>query len=520
MQLDRLAVQMRLRNPWEAMDLGFAMARTWMPQIYGAWLAVAVPLYALALVLLPPQWATLVLWWLKPVLDRVVLHVLASGVFGDLPQVRATLRALPQALTPGLLASLTWLRFAPARSFNLAVWQLERQRGAAARTRLRQLQRRVGGNAVWLTTVCLHFELALGLSIAALYDLLVPGSETAEVGLFQLLYGNPDAAQWAMALIYFAVVTVLEPAYVAAGFALYLNRRTALEGWDLELALRRMSQRLSAGADTPPAGQPVPPAAQPPAPSATTVAAAFLCTAALALAIASAPSQAQPVAPDADPAPSAARDAAIEVKEVYKRPELDPYEQRTQVEYLGSAKKREPRAARSFWRDVVGGAIGEVIRILAWAAVGLALVFLIYHLLRRYGLLDPRPEARALMPATLFGLDVRPETLPQDVAAVASQLARDGKVLQALSLLYRGALATLLHRDGVELAGGDTEADCLRKSRARVPAPVQAYFADLLGAWQQAAYAGREVPSTAVEALCAQWALHFSAQRAATEAAL
>ena len=212
--------------------------------------------------------------------------------------------------------------------------------------------------------------------------------------------------------------------------------------------------------------------------------------------------------------------AATVVKEVYKRPELDPYEQRTQVEYLGSVKKREPRAARSFWRDVVGGAIGEVVRILAWAAVGLALVFLIYHLLRRYGLLDPRPEARALMPATLFGLDVRPETLPQDVAAVAGQLARDGKVLQALSLLYRGTLATLLHRDGVELAGGDTEADCLRKSRARVPAPVHAYFADLLSAWQQAAYAGREVPRTAVEALCAQWALHFSAQRAATEAAL
>ncbi len=30
---------------------------------------------------------------------------------------------------------------------------------------------------------------------------------------------------------------------MAAGFALYLNRRTALEGWDLEVQLRRIAQR-------------------------------------------------------------------------------------------------------------------------------------------------------------------------------------------------------------------------------------------------------------------------------------
>jgi hypothetical protein len=506
MQLDRLAVQLRLRNPWEAMDLGFAMARAWMPQVYGAWLAVAVPLYALALVLLPAQWATFVLWWLKPALDRVVLHVLANGVFGDLPRVRATLRALPQALVPGLFASLTWLRFAPARSFNLAVWQLERQRGAAARARMRQLQRRVGGNAVWLTAVCLHFELALGLSIVALYDLLVPGTEGAEVGLFQLLYGDAQATQWAMALIYFTVVTVLEPAYVAAGFALYLNRRTALEGWDLELALRRMSQRMSSRTEPPPAG------AQPPAAPTPAVTVALLCTAAIVLALAAPPSHAQAVSPL--PASGAARDPAVEVKQVYQRPELDPYEMRTRLEYLGPSKKRPPRAPDSMWRNLLGGAIGDLVRILAWAAVGLALVLLVYHLLRRSGLLERRVEGPAFVPSTLFGLDVRPETLPPDPAAVASQLAREGRILQALSLLYRGALATLLHRDGVELAGGDTEADCLRKSRARVPAPVHGYFAELLGAWLQAAYAGREVPRAAVEALCAQWPLHFGERRA------
>ncbi|MCU7958847.1 MAG: hypothetical protein KZQ58_02400 [gamma proteobacterium symbiont of Bathyaustriella thionipta] len=47
-----------------------------------------------------------------------------------------------------------------------------------------------------------------------------------------------------MAFCYQAAVFLLEPFYVAAGFSLYLNRRTLLEAWDLELAFRKMSQRI------------------------------------------------------------------------------------------------------------------------------------------------------------------------------------------------------------------------------------------------------------------------------------
>src|SRR5206468_3106666 len=47
---------------------------------------------------------------------------------------------------------------------------------------------------------------------------------------------------------YAAAVLLLEPFYVAAGFALYLNRRTLLEGWDIEVSLRRLAQRHAAAA--------------------------------------------------------------------------------------------------------------------------------------------------------------------------------------------------------------------------------------------------------------------------------
>ena len=42
----------------------------------------------------------------------------------------------------------------------------------------------------------------------------------------------------AVALAALGKILLLEPLYVAAGFAMYLNRRAELEAWDLEQELR------------------------------------------------------------------------------------------------------------------------------------------------------------------------------------------------------------------------------------------------------------------------------------------
>ena len=81
----------------------------------------------------------------------------------------------------------------------------------------------------------------------------------------------------------------------------------------------------------------------------------------------------------------------------------------------------------------------------------------------------------------------------------------------ALSLLYRGALTTLLHRDHIELTSGDTEADCLLKTRTRIADPAYLYLAGLLGAWQGAAYAHRMPNQPEVERLATDWPGFFGA---------
>lgn len=244
MDLERLSVTLRQRNPWEAIDLGFAMAREWWRDLYGVWLAVLIPLAIVACLLLPAYWAGLLVWWLKPALDRIALHVLASAVFGSRPSWREALRAFPSYARNGLIGSLLWRRFSLARSFTLPIRQLEDARGKSGRARIVQLQRRVRSQAVWLTVICLHFETVALISFIGLYVLLVPASEESVSSAFSWLQHLDDSHRaYLGAGLWIAAIALIEPLYVAAGFALYLNRRTVLEGWDLEVQLRSIAQQ-------------------------------------------------------------------------------------------------------------------------------------------------------------------------------------------------------------------------------------------------------------------------------------
>src|SRR6185503_33052 len=156
MQAADIAIGLRRRSPWEAMDLGLTMLQRWWRPVYVPHLLFALPLMAAALGVgwwLERAWVALaIVWWLKPVYDRVVLHVLSRAVFGELPGIGAVLRAWREWLGTGvLLALLPPWRLDWARSFNLAVRQLEGQRGKAARQRRSLLGRRARGYAVWLS---------------------------------------------------------------------------------------------------------------------------------------------------------------------------------------------------------------------------------------------------------------------------------------------------------------------------------------------------------------------------------
>ena len=217
--------------------------------MWGTWFEVYLPAAFVLHALFREQlWiAPLVLWWLKPVFDRFVLHVVSRAVFGDAPTVADALAAWRDILRPGLVAGLAWYpRLSLARSFNLPVWQLEKQTGGAARRRWAALGRRMRGYAVWLTIVCLHFEVLVMVSLGIVVALLAPAGGDVAFEFSELFRGSSGEGRWGWfdSACYVAAVSIVEPLYVAGGFSLYLNRRAILEGWDIELALRRLDERL------------------------------------------------------------------------------------------------------------------------------------------------------------------------------------------------------------------------------------------------------------------------------------
>ena len=462
MQPADIAVELRPRSAWEAIDLGLSMLQRWWRAVLvphaAVLLAVALAASALGAWLERPLVTLILLWWLKPLYDRVVLHVLSRAVFGEVQGARASLGAardwLKSGLGNGLLTALL-LRLWPdmARSFSLPVRQLEGGRGRAARERLAVLGRRTRGSAVWFTLVCLHFEAVLFWSLLAVTTLLVPAKAYEARGFLELLWRGNGA--WAQVAAYAATLLVIEPFYVAGGFALYLNRRTLLEGWDLEVALRRLAQRHGA------------------------LAAALLL--ALGSLLAPGPTYAQ-------------KSAKQEIAEVLKAPEFA--HEREVLRWQRRPHGEAPRANLALM-----AIIAEALRALAWVLVGAAIVYLAWQLFRALPRLAGAPREAYRPPATLFGMALAPESLPADVAAAASALAREGKTREALALLYRGALSQLVHRRGVQLLSSHTEAEVL----GRAPIESAAYLSRLVEAWRACAYASRAPAPGAVETLAREY---------------
>ena len=484
MQPADIAVTLRRRTPWEAMDLGLAMLQRWWRLCFAPHLIVGALVVALAWAIgwwLERPWLSLlIVWWMKPLYDRVVLHVLSRAVFGELQSTREVLtRRSSEWLGAGLLPYLL-ARWWPdmSRSFNLPVRQLEGQTGGAGRERRAVLGRRASSYAVWLTVVCLNFELVLYWSLERLAQIFLPakafeGRSLADVFATGDLFTHGDLLPYALA------VMLVEPFYVAAGFALYLNRRTQLEGWDIEVALRRIAEH---GVKT----------------AATAVAAALLaCVALFCL----------PVAPagaaDPDGASAAEKNPRQEIAEVLKAPEF-PHQvdiKRWQRRDPGEAPVEDGKPQRrSSGGFNLGAGLARAVQVIFWVAAIGALAYALWwaaRMLPRSRDAAPEPYRP---PASLFGMELAPDKLPADVAAAALELARGGRLREALSLLYRGALSDLVHRRGVELLSSHTEAEVLVLAQKALPAQGW-YLENLVKAWRLSAYARRDPTAADVERL-------------------
>jgi hypothetical protein len=508
MRLSDATAVIRPRTTWEAMDLGVLLSQRHRRLLMTSWAIVTLPVFALLSWVLwdSPSLAVFIFWWLKPAFDRLPLYILSKAMFGETPTLKQALRQFPRLLQPQLLVSLTWRRLSLSRSFLMPVVQLEGLSGEPRQQRLQVLLQRNAGAARWLTIIGVHLESALWIGLMVLFYMFLPQQVELDWSWQTLITAATQDWRWLEHLtnaFYALVLIVWEPVYVACGFSLYLNRRTVLEAWDIELVFRRMRQRLSSA-------------------SVPLLLAAFLLMPTVQTVWAAEPviSPDSPRLLDQPLTSQASRDS---IKAILDQPPFKNKESVTRYRF-GEDQPAADTAddnPTTEWLEALlklldnqrFGAAATLIEVLLWGVVISAIGLLIWHyrdglqaFVRRRPALNNK-VARPL-PQQAFGLDLNRETLPADIAASAERLWQTHP-REALGLLYRGLLSHLLHDFNLLLKPADTEGQVLERIEQLQQPALLAFSKNLTGHWQNMAYGHRLPPAHLQQELCDGWRALF-----------
>lgn len=507
MQLNDATMAIRPRSAWEALDLGILLARRHARLLIVSWALLTLPVFALISLLLwqHPSLSLLLFWWCKPLYERLPLLILSRALFGATPTLRDSFRALPGVLRPQWFSSLTWRRFSLTRSFDLPVVQLEGLSGATRQQRLTVLRQRDSGPARWLTIVGAHLESGLWLGAIALLYMLIPQQLLADWSWHDLLEldGNWLWFEHLTNLLYVLVLMIWEPIYVASGFSLYLNRRTILEAWDVELSFRRLLQRLT----------PLIPAM---------VLAACLILNPFAMKVDAAPERQPPATAQGHQSerllnqPLTSKAAREQVAQLLDQPPFRNQETVTRWRFGDEQADGEPGWLARLLDALLGTAtlqrsIGHLtagIEALLWAA----LFGLTAYTLWRYRdwlrlhlpALRIAEKKRQPMPVRLFGLELQPQSLPQDVAGEVERLWQ-ANPREALGLLYQALLSHLLHDRRLPLKTAHTEGEIMELLRQHDHPAHVAYAQMLTHHWLNLAYGHQVPPDSIKDELCTKW---------------
>lgn len=470
MKLEAVRAELRPRSDWEAVDLGLALTRQDFRALSAAWWLGMLPaVLLLPLMLEHPFWYGLLFWWWIPVGSRMVLFRLSRRLFGETPGWRDLLREFPRAVVRRFGYRMLWARLSPWRPLTMPVEDLEGLRGADYATRCRVLMRRGDSTVIILAMWRLFLTVWLTLTVFFTMLLFVPEGAAPEWQETLLLWWDGAGADPPASLVVgvaasLAVAMWLVDVFsVGAGFGIYLNYRTWIEGWDVELAFRRLANRLRG-----------------------------FTAAVVALLVLGAGDR---LAAQVEEGPKE------RIGEVLAHEDFTIHKEKYR-DYSGSS------SSRGYSGPSPGGflaVLGELVKFLAIGGAIFLLAWLIYRYRHVFGRRGGARAPKAPDPTrVVMGMDVAPESLPKDVPTRALELWRAGRRHEAMSLLYRASISWMIARGGVEIAESDTESDCLRRAREAGAGHLD-FFQRLTGEWMQLAYAEQAPTDAAMEGLCGSW---------------
>ncbi|WP_444895789.1 DUF4129 domain-containing protein [Microbulbifer sp. SSSA005] len=528
MQIKNLAVRARLRSPWESVDLGIALARKYWWQLFIVYLLPAAPLFALCYWLFPesPTLSILFIWWLKPVFDRLPLFMISRALFGSPVSIGEALKHFFSQNRRDWFMWLTLRRLSPTRSFDMPVTVLEQSTGKARTSRLGVLHRKHSGAATWLTLTLYHIEIFLLAALSVMAFLFIPEQYSDGIDWIPLLQGDTQWLEWMYNGLYLFVMAAVAPFYIVSGFCLYIGRRIELEGWDIEIQFRDLLERQQREQESHRRRKP------------STAALILICGLTFGSLIPAPPASAASL--------ETPQQAQEHIDEILAD---DDFHQMKEISGWRKKDKSETEAVKEKFPDWLinfiewlfenskdtpevddevkwGPTIAKILELLLW----IGLVFGLGYLLWRHHdkilqslKWQPKPKKKQPVPETLFGLDVRQSSLPDDVCAEVMRLWAEGDKRASLGLLYRATLSHLI--EDFEFYFGDhlTESECAQLVHVRQQEPnelqrpvspaLSQFVQELTANWQQLAYAHRPPKEAQVNSLCSQWQEEFGNDR-------
>ena len=355
--------------------------------------------------------------------------------------------------------------------------------------------------------------MALWFGIVSLFYMLLPAQIELNWTWESLV--NAASGEWLWLehlsnLTYVLLLILWEPIYVACGFTLYLNRRTALEAWDIELVFRRSRQRLTGVAYAMLLGcglllMQVPSSAM----AATT---ANSCPLPIE----------DPMGPEAErllKQPLTSLEAQESIGQLLDQPPFEHRETVTRWRLGEEPKEPSEEDAKAliellekffklteFWKSVDGVAL--FFEVLLWAALFSMIAWLLWRYRDWLSTFAGRlrlPQARKYQPPEqLFGLEVAPQSLPADIPGEVERLW-DEQPRAALGLLYRALLSRMLHEQRLPLKSSHTEAEVLQLVQALQQKDLSHFSQALTRHWQNLAYGHRLPPAALKQGLCTAW---------------
>lgn len=490
MDLEKISVKIRPRQGFEAIDLGFIMARNWYFPMLATWLAVALPVYLLLQYLLwaEPLWLMFVFWFFKPYYERLALYYLSRRLFGD----KLTAKQLFKKLLPislGQFVPTFLLRFSVARSFEMAVLMLEQQTAAKRAARLRMLKQTRTFYGLRLTLLGVHAELVIYLSLIAVVYFFLPQSLKFD-SLLDFMANEGVLISHVFNFAYFMAMAFFAPFYIAAGFSLYLNQRTWLEAWDIELSFKRIAKRLQ--------GQ-------------LSSIVGIVVTVVFVAAIIAMPAQ------NAHAQTVEKQQLKQTLNTILEGEEYGQLQYQTkwhstrqkkdeqELKWLEKTFKFLVNMADAVHRMSLLDVVSSILKWVIYITLAALVVYLLYFYRHSFkAVLSPNPKTRAKA-ASISHILPDTQPLPTDVTAQLELLIGQHKFRQALALLYKATLLTLVEKYDFRLANSLTEGEFLQLAAAKCSAHDHSWLSLLMSKWLAIAYAHQNLSQAEIKSMALSW---------------